>query len=107
MVGEHVGALGEMLAGTEPYLEMERPLIAEQSARAHVTFRRDLDLREQITHELLLSFAELVPAGAAVKAVERQRIAGLERGHFEDRLEKGREHGNGDSRNHFASGSIK
>ena len=31
MIGEHVGAIGEMLARAEADLEMQRPVLAEQA----------------------------------------------------------------------------
>jgi len=81
VVGKHVGAIGEMLAGAEADLEMERPVVAEQRAGGDFAFGGDFDLREQGFDKLLLRLAELVPARPSIEAVEGQRVAGLERGH--------------------------
>ncbi len=61
MIGQHVGAVGEMLARAEPDLEMERPLLAEQALGGDFALRRHLDLRQQLVDQLLLALAQLVP----------------------------------------------
>ena len=86
MVGQHVGAVGEMLARAEADLEMQRAVLAEQPLRSDLAFRRHLDLRQQRVDQLLLALAQLVPARPAVEAVEGQRVAGLVRGHRRARL---------------------
>ena len=45
VIGQHVGAIREMLARTEANLEMQRALVAEQAARIDLALRREFDLR--------------------------------------------------------------
>src|SRR5439155_24749911 len=82
VIGEHVGALGEVLARAEANLEVQWTVVAEQAPRRNLAFRRYCNLREQLIHELLLALAQFVPARPAVKPVEGQRIARFERGHL-------------------------
>src|SRR5205809_513704 len=77
MIGQHVGAVGKVLAGAEPNLKMQGPIIAEQASCAHFAFRGNGDLREQRLHQFLLTLAQFVAARPAVKTIERERIAGL------------------------------
>ena len=77
VVGQHVGAVGEMLAGAEADFEMERAVVAEQPLRGDLAVRRHCDLRQQRVDQFLLALAQLVPARPAVKPVEGQRVAGL------------------------------
>jgi glutathione S-transferase len=57
MVGQQVGAVGEMLARAEADLEVQRPVVAEQGARADLAFGRHGDLRQQAVDQLLLALA--------------------------------------------------
>src|SRR6185369_3507883 len=70
-----------MLAGTEADLEMQGAIVAEQSARRDLALGRHFDLRQERLDQLLLRLAQFMPGRPAVEAVERERIAGLERGH--------------------------
>ena len=81
VIGEHVGAVGEMLARAEADLQMQRPLVPEQGAGGDFAGRRQFDPRQERVDKLLLPGAQFVPARPAVQAVESQRIAGFERGH--------------------------
>ena len=45
VVGEKVGAIGEMLARAEADLEMQRAVVAEQPPRAHLAISGHRDLR--------------------------------------------------------------
>src|SRR5689334_19707948 len=78
MIGQHVGAIGEMLARAESDLEMERAIFAEQPGGADLALERNLDCRKQSLDQLLLALAQLVTARPTVKAVEREGVAGLE-----------------------------
>src|SRR4029079_17212131 len=78
--------VGKMLAGTEPNLEMQGAILAEQSPRRDLALGWDLDLRQQRVDQLLLALAQLVPARPAVEPVEGQRIARLMRGHSQRAL---------------------
>jgi len=86
MVGEQVGAVGEMLAAAEADLEMERAILAEQRARRDVALGRHFDLRQEGVDQILLALAQLVPARPPVEAVEGERVAGFERSHRRRRL---------------------
>ena len=55
MIGEHVGAVGEMLARAEADLEMQRAILSKQSRGRDLALGRNLDLREQRVDELLLA----------------------------------------------------
>ena len=81
VVGQQVGAVGEMLARAEADFEVQRPVVAEQARRVDLALRRHRDLRQQRVDQLLLALAQLVPARPAVEPVERGRVAGLVRGH--------------------------
>ena len=81
MVGQHVGAISEMLARAEADLEMERTILAEQAGGRDLALVGHFDLRQQTVDQVLLALAQLVPARPPVKAVEGGRIAGLVRGH--------------------------
>ena len=54
VVGEHVGAVGEMLAGAEPDLDMKRAVFSEQARGGDLAFRRHFDLREKPLQQVLL-----------------------------------------------------
>ena len=82
VVGQHVGAVREMLARSEPDFEMQRPILAEQLHGGHLALGGHLDLRQQLLDQLGLALAQFVPARPAIEAVECQRIAGLVRGHW-------------------------
>ena len=77
VVGQHVGAVGEMLARAEADLEMERAVVAEQARGGDFAVGRHLDLRQQAVDQLLLALAQLVPARPAVEAVEGSGSPGL------------------------------
>ena len=47
VVGEQVGAVGEMLTRAEADFEMERAVVAEQPPRGQLALIRHRDLREQ------------------------------------------------------------
>src|SRR5437868_9712648 len=81
VVGKHVGPGREMLARAEADLEVQRPVVAEQTPRNDLPVRWHFDLRQKRVDQLLLALAQFMAARAPVQAVERQRIAGLERGH--------------------------
>ena len=81
VVGQQIGAVGQMLARAEADLEVERAVVAEQPLRGDLALRRHGDLRQQRVDQRLLALAQLVPARPAVEAVERGRVAGLVRGH--------------------------
>ena len=68
VVGQHVGALGEMLAGAEADLEMERAVVAEQALRGDFAVGRHRDLRQQRVDQLLLALAQFVAASTGRKA---------------------------------------
>src|SRR3546814_9578590 len=74
MFRQQVVTIIEMLAGPEADVEMQRPIIAEQSPGRDLPFLRHFDLREQLLKQLRLSRAELVPLTAAIKAVQCGRI---------------------------------
>jgi hypothetical protein len=71
MVGQHIRAIGEMLARTETDLEMKRAILAEQPFSANLALWRDLDLGQQFLDELFLALSELVAARAAIESIER------------------------------------
>ena len=73
VVGEHVRAVGEMLARAEADLQMERAVVTEQRARRDLALGWNLDLRQEALDQLLLTLAELVPARPSIEPVERQR----------------------------------
>src|SRR4051812_3901535 len=81
VIGQHVGAVGKMLARAETDFEVQRPLVAEQSDGSDLPFTGYFERRQKPFDEFLLPLTKLVPARPAVKAVERQRIAGFERRH--------------------------
>ena len=45
VIGEHVGAVGQMLARAEADLEMQRAILAEQRCSGHLAIGRHFDLR--------------------------------------------------------------
>jgi hypothetical protein len=46
MIGQKIGAIGEMLARTEADFEMQRPILAEQRDCRNLTLVRHFDLRK-------------------------------------------------------------
>src|SRR6476661_2599474 len=60
VVGQHVGAVGKMLARTKPNLEMEGAVLAEQPLSGHLPVVRNLDLRQQTVDQLLLRGAQFM-----------------------------------------------
>ena len=81
VVGQHVGAGGEVLAAAEADLEMERAVMPEQALGGDGAFRRHRDPRQQPVDEPLLPRAQRLALGAPVEPVEGGRIAGFVRGH--------------------------
>ena len=81
MVGQQVGAIGEMLAAAEADLEMQRAVIAEQPLGGDFPLGGHRNRRQQRLHQLRLALAQLVAARPAVKPVEGRRVALLVRGH--------------------------
>ena len=77
VVGEQVGAKGEMLARAEADLEMERPGVAEQSLGGHRPLFRHAHRRQQPLEQLRLAGAQLVARAAAVEAAEGSGIVHL------------------------------
>ena len=62
VIGEHVGAVREMLTRTESDLEMERAILSEQSSGRDLALGRNRDLRKQRVDQLLLAVTQFVPA---------------------------------------------
>ncbi len=83
VVGQHVRAVGEMLAGAETDLDVQRTILAEQPRGGDLALFGHRDLRKKPVDQLLLALAQFIPARPAVKAVEGRRIAGLVRSHGE------------------------
>src|SRR3546814_17064396 len=69
MVGQQVGAIGEMLPAAEADLEMQGAVVAEQAGGGDLSLLRDGVGGEQGVDQLLLHVAEIVPGLAAVEAV--------------------------------------
>src|SRR4051794_40667034 len=86
VVGQHIGAIGEMLAGAKADLEMKWAVIAEQPLGGDFALLGHRDRRQQPLDELLLTLAQLVTARSAIEPVECQRIARLERRHWQPPL---------------------
>ena len=69
VVGQHVGAVGEMLARAEADLEMQRAVIAEQAARAVTSPSAGTAIcGQQVVDQLLLALAQFMPASTARRA---------------------------------------
>ena len=81
VIGQHVGAIGEMFAAAEADLEMEGARIAEQSLRRDRAFVRHRDPGQQIVHQPLLMRAQRLADRPAVKPVQRGRVAFLVSSH--------------------------
>jgi hypothetical protein len=81
VVGQHVRPRREVLAAAEADFEVERAGAPEQALGGDRTFRRNRNLRQQRVDQRLLPGAQRLAFRAAVKPVERRRIAGLVRGH--------------------------
>ena len=75
VIGQQVGAIGEMLARAEADLEMQRPVVAEQGLAVERPLFRHAQLRQQPLDQLGLARAQRPALGAAVEAAERGRIA--------------------------------
>ena len=71
VIGQQVGAIGEMLARAEADFEMERAVVAEQASGRQLAFFGHRDLWQQIFDQRRLRRAQFVPARAAVEAVDR------------------------------------
>ena len=70
VVGQQVGAIGEMLAAAEADLEMERPRIAEQELGGDRPLFGYRYRRKELLEQRGLSLAKLVARAAAVKAAK-------------------------------------
>ncbi len=70
VIGEQIGAVGEMLAGAEADLEMERPLVAEQDAGIDRPFVGHAQRRQQRLDQRRLAGAQRAALGAAVEAAD-------------------------------------
>ena len=58
VVGQHVGARGEVLAAAEADLEMQRAVVPEQALGGDRAFRGHRDLRQQRVDQRLLPGAQ-------------------------------------------------
>ena len=76
VVGEQVGAIGKMLARSEADLEMERPVVAEQTRRGDVALGGDGEPGQQRFDERGLLGAQFMPGRAAVEAIDGGRVGG-------------------------------
>ena len=81
VIGQQVGAEGEMLAATKADLEMQRAVIAEQDRRRNLALLGHGNARQQVIDQRLLAYPQGFALGAAIEPVERGRIAGFVRGH--------------------------
>ena len=70
MIGQQVGAVGEMLARAEADFQVERAVVAEQAPRGQLAIVGDRDRGKQHFDQRRLRRAQLVPARAAVEAVD-------------------------------------
>ena len=74
MIGQQIGAVGEMLASAEADLEMERPRVAEQDLAVDRSVFGEAQLRQQPLDQIRLAGAQRAALGAAVEAAEGGRI---------------------------------
>jgi len=81
VIGQHVGAIGHMLARAEADLEMQRAIVAEQPARGDLAVFRHADLRQQLLDQLGLAQPQLVILLTAIKPPHRYGVSGFVRGH--------------------------
>ena len=75
VVGQHVGALGHVLAAAEADFEMQRAIEAEQAFRRHRTIRGYRDLRQQFVDQFLLRRAQRLALAATIQPVEGGGVA--------------------------------
>ena len=80
VVGQHVGAVGEMLARAEANLEMQRTVVAEQGRRGDLALGRHF-MPAAASRPAPAGSCAVWPARAAVEPVKGQGIAGFMRGH--------------------------
>jgi len=62
MVWQHVGAVREVLAAAEADFEVQAPVVTEEPLGGNLAFSRHLDLGQEPFDQVLLAFAQLVPA---------------------------------------------
>jgi len=81
VIGQHVRPARHMLAAAEADLEMERTITAKQSLSGDGAFRWHRDLRQERIDQPLLTRTQRLALGAAIEAVDGERIARLVRSH--------------------------
>ena len=81
VIGEKIGAVGEMLAGAEADFEMERAVVAEQAPAVSSPSSGTAICGKQHFDQRRLRRAQLVPARPAIQPVEGGRIGFLVRRH--------------------------
>ncbi len=78
VIGQQIGAIGEMLAPAEADLEMQRTRIAEQRLSRDRPLDRHIDLRQEVVDQRLLELAQLLADAAAIEPRNGGGIAFLE-----------------------------
>lgn len=69
VIWQHIGTECHVLTTTEANFKMQRTVAIEQTLRGHGPFSGHSDLRQQVIHQRLLTGAQRLTLGTAIKAI--------------------------------------